>query len=148
MNKADANTLRMVGTLAALLAATPALAQPVSRDELMQAPIHIEAQDRDAGLTVQGLVNCLSRWRAGPDDRRPPNPVRVEETARDRWRVSATLRSPAVFHLVVRHEQGLPMALLSRVEYREPSRGANQQLSDSETKRAVLRAVCEPVSRR
>jgi hypothetical protein len=137
--------MRRVGTglcLLLLAGVTAAGAQPVSRDEALLAPIHLDQPRGELGRTVRGQIVCLERWRAGTGDRRAPNRVTFEEVGRDRWRVSVTLREPTLLHFTVTRTGGQAVAVLTRLEHRLG--GAYQQINGAVAQRAALDAMCQP----
>lgn len=134
-------SLFVLAALAAIFWGVPGQAQAVERDEFLTAPIYLAPGD-SAGRTIQTLVGCLENWKEGPSDKRPRNEVKIDKAGRDRWEVATTLRSHASFSFTVSREGGKAIALLNRVQYKIEQRGF-QQLTDSETKKTVLDAVCK-----
>ncbi len=131
-----------IGLIGALMAFSPAAAQPVSRDEVLLAPIHLDQPAGELGRTVGGQILCLERWRAGASDRRAPNAVTVDGVGQDRWRVSVTLREPTLLHFVVTRTNGQAVARLTRLEHRIG--GAYQQINGAAAQRTALDAMCLP----
>lgn len=130
--------------LAAMLltaTAAPALAAAVSEDDLRNATIQMEAGKSEGGQTVNALISCLKAWN--PGDRRQPNDVEITRLKDDSFTVAAMLRSRSVFQFQVVREHGYPVALLQRVQYALVANAAPEQMTDAESKRAVLRGVCE-----
>jgi hypothetical protein len=127
---------------AALLgvAAEGARAAPVSEQDLRLATIQMDAGAFERGQTVEQLILCLRTWK--PGDGRPANAIEIARLSDDIFTVAATLRSHAIFHFQVARERGAPVALLRRVEYQVPAHGAYQQVTDTETKRVMLRSAC------
>jgi hypothetical protein len=134
-------TFRIVLAVA-LLVASPslALAARFNENDLRIAMIQMDAQKPEAGQTVDALIGCLKTWN--PGDRRQPNEVEIKRLNEDTFTVSAVLRSRAIFHFQVARESGYLVALLRRVEYSLVTNAAYQQLTDAESKRAVLRGAC------
>ncbi len=108
--------------------------------ELRSAAIQVDPGRAEGGQTVESLIGCLRSWN--PGDRKSPNEVELARLNDDTFTVAATLRSRSVFHFQVAREAGRLVALLRRVEYVVPNRAAYQQLTDTESKRAVLRSAC------
>lgn len=125
----------------ALIGAGGAQAARIDEDELRRASIQMDAGAFEHGQTVEQLILCLRQWKP-EGDRRPTNAVEIARLSDDTFTVAADLRSRSIFHFQVAHERGTPVALLRRVEYVVPNRGAYQQVTDAETKRAMLRSVC------
>jgi hypothetical protein len=121
-------------------AASLALAARFSENDLRIAMIQMDAQKPEAGQTVDALISCLKTWN--PGDRRQANEVEIKRLSEDTFTVSAVLRSRSIFHFQVVRESGYLVALLRRVEYSLVTNAAYQQLTDAESKRAVLRGAC------
>jgi hypothetical protein len=132
-----------IGLAAMLWAASTglALAARFSEEDLRQSMIQMEAGKPEAGQTVDALIGCLRHWN--PGDRRQANEIDIERLKDDTFTVSAVLRSRSIFHFQVVREHGYLVALLQRVEYALVTNAAYQQLTDAESKRAVLRGACE-----
>jgi hypothetical protein len=114
-----------------------------SESDLRVATIRMDADTPEAGptgSTVDSLISCLRDWN--PGDRKKPNEVVIKRLNSDTFEVSAVLRSRAIFHFQLARASGDVVALLRRVEYSLVTHGAYQQLTDAESKRAVLRSVC------
>jgi hypothetical protein len=128
---------------AMLVAASTGLAHAArfNENDLRLAMIQMAATTPEAGQTVDALISCLRYWN--PGDRRAPNQVEITRLKHDTFTVSAVLRSRAIFHFQVVREYGYLVALLQRVEYALVTNAAYQQLTDAESKRAVLRGACE-----
>ena len=94
----------------------------------------------EAGQTVDAFISCLKYWN--PGDRRQPNEVEIKRLGDDTFTVSAVLRSRSIFHFQVERESGYLVAVLRRVEYSLVTNAAYQQLTDAESKRAVVRGAC------
>jgi hypothetical protein len=131
-----------IPVVAALLVAGAgsALAAVYGEGELRSATIQMDPGRPEAGQTVEMLIGCLRSWN--PGDRKAPNDVEIGRLNDDTFTVAAILRSRSVFHFQVAREAGKLVALLRRVEYVVPNRDAYQQLTDTESKRAVLRSTC------
>ncbi len=130
---------------ATLLLATADLAHAAryGENDLRVATIRLDADTPESGptgSTVDSFISCLRYWN--PGDRKKPNEVAIKRLSDDTFEVSALLRSRAIFHFQVARSSGDLVALLRRVEYSLASHGAYQQLTDTETKREVLRSVC------
>ena len=130
----------VVALLIAGVGAGAARAAVYGEGELRSAAIRIDAGRPEGGQTVAVLIDCLAAWN--PGDRTAPNEVEIARLGDDTFTVAATLRSRSVFHFQVARESGKLVALLRRVEYIVPNRNAFQQLTDTESKRAVLRSAC------
>ncbi len=111
-----------------------------SENDLRGAMIQMKAGEPEAGQTVEALISCLRYWN--PGDRKRPNEVDIARLKEDTFTVSAVLRSRAIFHFQVVREQGYPVAVLQRVEYTLVERAGYQQLTDTESKRAVVTSIC------
>ncbi len=123
--------------------ATPASAARFSENDLRVAMIQMEAarpEGGETGQTVDSFIGCLRYWN--PGDRHQPNEVEIKRLKDDTFTVSAVLRSRAYFHFQVARENGFLVALLQRVEYSVVQAGGYQQLTDAESKRAVMRGTC------
>ena len=127
-------------TLLVVSAAHALAATRYSENDLRIAMIQMDEQKPEAGQTVDALISCLKYWN--PGDRHQPNEVQIVRLSGDTFTVSAVLRSRAIFHLQVARESGYLVALLRRVEYALVTNAAYQQLTDAESKRAVLRGAC------
>ena len=137
-------TLRIALAGVFLIASTSlALAAAFGEGELRAAQIQMGAGRPESGQTVEALIGCLRSWN--PGDRKAPNEVAIARLNNDTFTVAAMLRSRSVFHFQVAREAGRLVAVLQRVEYLIVDRGAYQQLTDIESKRAVLRSTCEKV---
>ncbi|MBI3517299.1 MAG: hypothetical protein HY060_24965 [Proteobacteria bacterium] len=135
-------TLRIALAATLLIAFTHfAQAARFIETELRAAVIQMTAGRPEAGQTVEALIGCLRSWN--PGDRKSPNNVEIARLNDDTFAVVTVLRSRSVFHFQVAREAGQLVALLQRVEYLIVNRGAYQQLTDAESKRAVLRSTCE-----
>jgi hypothetical protein len=127
---------------AVLLAASPNIAQAarVDETELRFAAIQMDDGRFERGQTVEQLIQCLQAWDR--DARRQRNTVEIARLSDDVFTVTAELRSRSIFHFQVTHERGAAVALLRRVEYVVPGHGAYQQVTDTDTKRAMVASAC------
>jgi hypothetical protein len=130
-----------LATMLLAASAGTALAARFSETDLRVAMVQMEAGKPEAGQTVDALIGCLRYWNSG--DRHAPNEVEIARLKDDTFTVSAVLRSRAFFHFQVVREHGFLVAVLQRVEYALVTNAAYQQLTDAESKRAVLRGACE-----
>ena len=132
-----------IALAAALLAASAGsavAATKYSENDLRIAMIQMDAGKAEAGQTVDAFISCLKHWN--PGDRRQPNEVEIKRLGEDTFTVSAVLRSRSIFHFQIQRESGYLVALLRRVEYSLVTNAAYQQLTDAESKRAVVRGAC------
>ena len=135
--------MRRIALAALVLVASTGLARPaeeISEAEFRNGVIQMNAGIREPMQDVATLIACLRAWSpgAGPRD----NKVEITRTGVDRFTISVSLRSPTNMYFEVGHENGAPVAVLRRIEYRFPDRDAYQQITDPETKRAVLHSAC------
>ncbi|MBI3517305.1 MAG: hypothetical protein HY060_24995 [Proteobacteria bacterium] len=133
--------IALAATILVASAGLALAAQRFSENDLRIAMIQMDTGKPEAGQTVDALISCLKYWN--PGDRRQPNEVEIGRLKDDTFTVSAVLRSRAIFHFQVAREQGFLVALLQRVEYSLVTNAAYQQLTDAESKRAVLRGACQ-----
>ncbi|MBV8166454.1 MAG: hypothetical protein JO021_06645 [Alphaproteobacteria bacterium] len=133
----------VLGFAAAILlaaAAGSASAARVAETELRFSLIQMDADRAERGQTVEQLIQCLRAWN--PGERRRRNAVEIARLSDDVFTVTADLRSRSIFHFQVTHEYGNAVALLRRVEYVVPGHGAYQQVTDADTKRALVASAC------
>jgi hypothetical protein len=135
--------MRRIALAALVLVASTGLARPaeeISEAEFRNGVIQMNAGIREPMQDVATLIACLRAWSpgAGPRD----NKVEITRTGADRFTISVSLRSQTNMYFEVAYENGSPISVLRRVEYRLPERDAYQQITDPETKRAVLHSAC------
>jgi len=134
--------IALAAVILAMSTGLAAAATRYSENDLRVAMIQMEDDKPETGQTVDAFISCLRYWN--PGDRHQPNEVEIARLKDDTFTVSAVLKSRALFHFQVTKEHGYLVALLRRVEYSVISHGgAYQQLTDAESKRAVLRSTCE-----
>jgi hypothetical protein len=115
-------------------------AKRASENELRYALIQMDPNQPERGQTVDQFIQCLQIWN--PGDRKAANKVQIARLNEDTFTVTADLRTRSIFHFQVTHEHGYDVALLRRVEYVQPRGAAYQQITDAETKRAVVTSAC------
>jgi len=135
--------MRRIALAAMVLVASTGLARPaeqISEAEFRKGLIQLNFGVREPMQDVETLIACLRAWNPGTGPR--DNKVEITRTGVDRFTISVSLRSPTNMYFEVTHENSAPVAVLRRVEYRFPDRDAYQQITDPETKRALLHSAC------